>query len=89
MLFLWIVPHFLGLNYVSTVCLILLNSSTDGWEEASISDGDEDGEWVDVHHSSDEETSNIVSIQSLCVWVLCGCSSQAVSVYLFRAVSEL
>ncbi|XP_056433867.1 protein SDA1 homolog isoform X1 [Gadus chalcogrammus] len=31
----------------------------DGWEEASISDGDEDGEWVDVHHSSDEETSTI------------------------------
>ncbi|XP_054468221.1 protein SDA1 homolog [Anoplopoma fimbria] len=28
----------------------------DGWESASISDGDEDGEWVDVHHSADEGT---------------------------------
>lgn len=29
----------------------------DGWESASISDGDDgDGEWVDVHHSSDEGT---------------------------------
>ncbi|XP_068609391.1 protein SDA1 homolog [Brachionichthys hirsutus] len=27
----------------------------DGWESASISDDDEDGEWVDVHHSSDED----------------------------------
>ncbi|XP_062334306.1 protein SDA1 homolog isoform X3 [Osmerus eperlanus] len=26
----------------------------EGWESASISDGGEDGEWVDVHHSSDE-----------------------------------
>ncbi|KAJ0013022.1 hypothetical protein NQD34_017356 [Periophthalmus magnuspinnatus] len=29
---------------------------SDGWESASISDDDEDGEWVDVHHSSDEDT---------------------------------
>lgn len=29
----------------------------DGWESASISDeADEDGEWVNVHHSSDEDT---------------------------------
>lgn len=28
----------------------------DGWESASISEDDEDGEWVDVHHSSDEDT---------------------------------
>ncbi|XP_037548292.1 protein SDA1 homolog [Nematolebias whitei] len=27
----------------------------EGWESASISDDDEDGEWVDVHHSSDED----------------------------------
>ncbi|KAM4708215.1 protein SDA1 homolog [Discoglossus pictus] len=27
----------------------------DGWESASLSDDDEDGEWIDVHHSSDEE----------------------------------
>uniref|UniRef100_A0A8C5CD46 Protein SDA1 n=1 Tax=Gadus morhua TaxID=8049 RepID=A0A8C5CD46_GADMO len=38
---------------------VLEVEETDGWEEASISDGDEDGEWVDVHHSSDEETSTI------------------------------
>lgn len=38
----------------------------DGWEEASISDDDEDGEWVDVHHSSDEETGAIVEkLQSI------------------------
>ncbi|XP_020780860.1 protein SDA1 homolog [Boleophthalmus pectinirostris] len=29
---------------------------SDGWESASISDDDEEGEWVDVHHSSDEDT---------------------------------
>uniref|UniRef100_A0A8L2QIL2 Protein SDA1 n=2 Tax=Murinae TaxID=39107 RepID=A0A8L2QIL2_RAT len=27
----------------------------DGWESASLSEEEEDGEWVDVHHSSDEE----------------------------------
>lgn len=27
----------------------------DGWESASLSEKEEDGEWVDVHHSSDEE----------------------------------
>uniref|UniRef100_A0A672YCZ5 Protein SDA1 n=1 Tax=Sphaeramia orbicularis TaxID=375764 RepID=A0A672YCZ5_9TELE len=32
----------------------------DGWESASISDDDEDGEWVDVHHSSDEDTAGEV-----------------------------
>lgn len=33
------------------------NEDEDGWESASISDdNDEDGEWVDVHHSSDEDT---------------------------------
>ncbi|KAJ3605425.1 hypothetical protein NHX12_027472 [Muraenolepis orangiensis] len=38
----------------------------DGWEEASISDDDEDGEWVDVHHSSDEETVAMVEkLQSI------------------------
>uniref|UniRef100_A0A672YBA2 Protein SDA1 n=1 Tax=Sphaeramia orbicularis TaxID=375764 RepID=A0A672YBA2_9TELE len=31
----------------------------DGWESASISDDDEDGEWVDVHHSSDEDTAGV------------------------------
>ncbi|KAK7896519.1 hypothetical protein WMY93_021844 [Mugilogobius chulae] len=30
--------------------------ASDGWESASISDDDEEGEWVDVHHSSDEDT---------------------------------
>ncbi|KAM9841135.1 protein SDA1 homolog [Aulostomus maculatus] len=38
----------------------------DGWESASISDDDEDGEWVDVHHSSDEDTGEAVEkLQSL------------------------
>ncbi|KAM6902362.1 protein SDA1 homolog [Xenentodon cancila] len=32
----------------------------DGWESASISDDDEDGEWVDVHHSSDEDAGEVV-----------------------------
>nr|KAF6432301.1 SDA1 domain containing 1 [Rousettus aegyptiacus] len=33
----------------------------DGWESASLSEGsdDDDGEWVDVHHSSDEEQQEI------------------------------
>ncbi|XP_054612865.1 protein SDA1 homolog [Dunckerocampus dactyliophorus] len=31
----------------------------DGWESASISDDDADGEWVDVHHSSDEDTGEV------------------------------
>lgn len=31
----------------------------DGWESASISADDEDGEWVDVHHSSDEGTEEV------------------------------
>lgn len=38
----------------------------DGWESASISDDDEDGDWVDVHHSSDEETGEMVEkLQSI------------------------
>ncbi|XP_051794537.1 protein SDA1 homolog isoform X2 [Acanthochromis polyacanthus] len=35
----------------------------DGWESASISDDDEDGEWVDVHHSSDEDTAEVVRMK--------------------------
>ncbi|XP_029301366.1 protein SDA1 homolog [Cottoperca gobio] len=31
----------------------------DGWESASISDDGEDGEWVDVHHSADEEAGEV------------------------------
>jgi len=27
----------------------------DGWETASDTDDDSDGEWIDVHHSSDED----------------------------------
>ncbi|XP_010779978.1 protein SDA1 homolog [Notothenia coriiceps] len=34
----------------------------DGWESASISDGDDDGEWVDVHHSGDEDTAEVAEI---------------------------
>ncbi|CAJ1070746.1 protein SDA1 homolog [Xyrichtys novacula] len=37
-----------------------------GWESASISDDDEDGEWVDVHHSSDEDTTGVTEkLQSM------------------------
>uniref|UniRef100_A0A803YL54 Protein SDA1 n=1 Tax=Meleagris gallopavo TaxID=9103 RepID=A0A803YL54_MELGA len=34
----------------------------DGWESASMSEEDdgEDGEWIDVHHSSDEEQQEVV-----------------------------
>lgn len=38
---------------------------TDGWESASISDDDEDGEWVDVHHSSDEDTGEVVRMKCI------------------------
>ncbi|XP_023600586.1 protein SDA1 homolog isoform X4 [Myotis lucifugus] len=34
-------------------------SHTDGWESASLSEESDDGEWVDVHHSSDEEQQEI------------------------------
>lgn len=38
----------------------------EGWESASISDDDEDGEWVDVHHSSDEDTGEVAEkLQSM------------------------
>ncbi|KAM9734617.1 protein SDA1 homolog [Menidia menidia] len=38
----------------------------DGWESASISDDDEDGEWVDVHHSSDEDVGEVAEkLQSI------------------------
>lgn len=38
----------------------------DGWESASISDDDEDGEWVDVHHSSDEDADKMAEkLQSI------------------------
>ncbi|XP_053195871.1 protein SDA1 homolog [Scomber japonicus] len=38
----------------------------DGWESASIGDEDEDGEWVDVHHSSDEDTGEVAEkLQSI------------------------
>ncbi|MEE6460412.1 hypothetical protein FKM82_000958 [Ascaphus truei] len=36
----------------------------DGWENASLSDDDEDGEWIDVHHSSDEEQQEVVSSET-------------------------
>lgn len=38
----------------------------EGWESASVSDDDEDGEWVDVHHSSDEDTGEVAEkLQSM------------------------
>uniref|UniRef100_A0A3B5KZB1 Protein SDA1 n=1 Tax=Xiphophorus couchianus TaxID=32473 RepID=A0A3B5KZB1_9TELE len=38
----------------------------EGWESASISDDDEDGEWVDVHHSSDEDAGEVAEkLQSI------------------------
>ncbi|XP_013861932.1 protein SDA1 homolog [Austrofundulus limnaeus] len=38
----------------------------EGWESASISDDDEDGDWVDVHHSSDEEAGEVAEkLQSI------------------------
>uniref|UniRef100_A0A3P8WR27 Protein SDA1 n=1 Tax=Cynoglossus semilaevis TaxID=244447 RepID=A0A3P8WR27_CYNSE len=38
----------------------------DGWESASMSDDDEDGDWVDVHHSSDEDTGEVAEkLQSI------------------------
>uniref|UniRef100_A0A8D3A200 Protein SDA1 n=1 Tax=Scophthalmus maximus TaxID=52904 RepID=A0A8D3A200_SCOMX len=38
----------------------------EGWESASISDDDEDGEWVDVHHSSDEDAGEMTEkLQSI------------------------
>lgn len=39
----------------------MTSAKTDGWESASVSeDEDEDGEWVDVHHSSDEDATEVV-----------------------------
>ncbi|KAL8206640.1 UNVERIFIED_CONTAM: Protein SDA1 [Gekko kuhli] len=35
------------------------NREEDGWESASLSEEDEDGEWIDVHHSSDEEQQEL------------------------------
>ncbi|KAI1904850.1 hypothetical protein AGOR_G00009920 [Albula goreensis] len=38
----------------------------EGWESASMSDDDDDGEWVDVHHSSDEEQGEVAEkLQSI------------------------
>ncbi|CAL1567642.1 unnamed protein product [Knipowitschia caucasica] len=36
---------------------------SDGWESASISDGD--GEWVDVHHSSDEDAEMTEKLKAI------------------------
>lgn len=53
---------------------ICINSSlcffpwADGWESASLSEEEEDnedGEWIDVHHSSDEEQKEVVSYMCL------------------------
>jgi hypothetical protein len=45
-----------------TYLILLWLFPTDGWESASLSEEEEeDGEWVDVHHSSDEEQQAIVS----------------------------
>ncbi|KAK9955080.1 hypothetical protein ABG768_014985 [Culter alburnus] len=38
----------------------------DGWESASMSEDDEDGEWVKVHHSSDEDQTEVAEkLQSI------------------------
>ncbi|XP_051960277.1 protein SDA1 homolog [Xyrauchen texanus] len=38
----------------------------DGWESASMSGDDEDGEWVNVHHSSDEDQTEVAEkLQSI------------------------
>ncbi|KAI5612766.1 protein SDA1-like, partial [Silurus asotus] len=38
----------------------------DGWESASMSEEDDDGEWVNVHHSSDEDQEEVAEkLQSI------------------------
>lgn len=38
----------------------------DGWESASMSEDDNDGEWVNVHHSSDEDQTEVTEkLQSI------------------------
>lgn len=58
-------PLLTGLIWLATLrggaAAQLVVFHTDGWESASLSEEDEDGEWVDVHHSSDEEQQAIVS----------------------------
>lgn len=46
-------------SLTSLLCL------TDGWESASMSEDDDDSEWVNVHHSSDEDQTEVVRILSL------------------------
>ena len=42
--------------YVTGLTLSLKSKEQDGWESCSDGDDDDsDGEWIDVHHSSDEE----------------------------------
>lgn len=62
-------------------CALLI----DGWESASISDDDEDGEWVDVHHSSDEDTGEVVRVKMS--WWTTGGQSHLATVFLMWDVS--
>ena len=42
--------------YVTGLTLSLKPNQQDGWESCSDEDDDDsDGEWIDAHHSSDEE----------------------------------
>lgn len=56
--------------YYSSYC------TTEGWESASISDDDEDGEWVDVHHSSDEDAGEMVRMKPHKISVIKSCVVQ-------------
>lgn len=39
--------------------MIFFFTQTDGWESCSDDEDDSDGEWIDVHHSSDEDQGQV------------------------------
>lgn len=54
----------------------------DGWESASMSEDDEDGEWVKVHHSSDEDQTEVVRIITHLVLMMGNDASEPVLLFM-------
>lgn len=49
--------------YIIAIFMFFSNFFLDGWESVSMSEEeDDDGEWVNVHHSSDEDQEELVKL---------------------------
>nr|XP_006014173.2 PREDICTED: protein SDA1 homolog [Latimeria chalumnae] len=53
-------------DYIPGAEVLEVTNEDEGWESASLSEENEDGDWIDVHHSSSEEQEEVVGDNHVC-----------------------